>query len=437
MRTIAAIATPLINSAIHIIRISGPDTFKIVQKICKHKINIKPNSIQHNFIVDKNLKIVDEVLLNIFVGPKSFTGENIIEINCHGGNVVTKKIFNLLLINGCEAAKNGEFSQQAYLNNKISYMQIEAMNNLINASTEKAADISMQGLVDSNNSDIKKIRDKIFDIMGSIEVNIDYPEYDDVPNYTNQEIIIMLKKLNQQIRLIINNSKMIAPIFHGLNISIIGLPNTGKSSLLNFLLNDEKAIVSNIKGTTRDIVEGKFDFYGLPINLLDTAGIRKSTNQIEKMGIKKTLDVINKSDLIIYLVENQKQNQTIVDLLTNKNFIKVNTKADKYDYPKNEINISVKNHDINSLVKRLKKEVGKIINFSTNDLILQSDRQITLMEKIEANILDAINSLQANATTDLIQSNLEESIKLFNNILGYNFDYDKLDELFCKFCLGK
>ncbi len=437
MRTIAAIATPLINSAIHIIRISGPDAFKIVQKICKQKINMLANSIQHNFIIDKNLNIVDEVLLNIFLAPKSFTGENVIEINCHGGNVVTKKIFNLLLINGCNAAKNGEFSQQAYLNNKISYMQIEAMNNLINASTEKAADISIKGLVNSNNNSIKKIRDKIFDIMGSIEVNIDYPEYDDVPNYTNKQIIKMLEELNQQIRLIINDSKIIAPIFHGLNISIIGLPNTGKSSLLNCLLNDEKAIVSDIKGTTRDIVEGRLNFCGLPVNLLDTAGIRKSTNQIEKIGIQKTWDVINKSDLVIYLIENYKQNQTIVDSLKNKKVIKVNTKADKYDYPKNEINISVKNKDINSLIKRLKKEVEKIVNFSTNDLILHSDRQIVLMEKIEENISDAINNLKADATTDLILFNLEKSIKLFNNILGYNFDYDKLDELFCKFCLGK
>ncbi len=436
MNTIAAIATPLLNCAIHIIRVSGPDCFKFVQKICEKKIRKEPYTIQRNFIID-NDKRIDDVLLNVFVKPKSYTGEDTIEINCHGGVVVAKKILNLLISNGCVRAKNGEFSQQAFLNNKLSYMQIEAINNLIHAESDKVVEIAMNSIAGNDLDVIKKIRSEIFDIIGSIEVNIDYPEYDDVPNYSHKEIYKKLTLLKKEIDKIIKSSKKIIPIFNGLNVAIIGKPNVGKSSLLNLLSNSNRAIVSDIKGTTRDVIESKVNFNGILINFLDTAGIHEqSKDKIEKIGIEKSKQTINDADLIIWLVDNDKDNE-LIKLLSNKNYIKVFNKSDINNYKKGLVTISVKNRDISNLNKELEKHLAKISNFKSGELILQSTRQITLMEKLSIIVENLLEQLKNSISLDLLQTQFEECIIVIDNILGVNFKFDKLDELFSKFCLGK
>lgn len=435
MKTIAAIATPLLNCAIHIIRISGPDCFAIVQKICQKPIKKEPYTIQRNYIIDGN-NIIDDVLLNVFVKPKSYTGEDVIEINCHGGVVIAKKILSLLLINGCDMANNGEFSQQAYLNKKMNYLQIEAINNLIHATNETATNYAINSIINSDFEEIEKIRNRLFEIMGSIEVNIDYPEYDDVPHYTNKEIINLLREINDDVKKIINDSKVIMPIFSGLNVAIVGRPNVGKSSLLNLLINQDKAIVSDIEGTTRDVVEARVNIEGITINLYDTAGIHETNDKLEKIGIDKTMDVINKADIIILLVDDV--NDDSFDFISNKqNAIKIYNKSDIKKYPLNTLSISVKNNDINALLKALRDKLSIINSYRVNGVILQSDRQIVAMNKISSTIDFCLTELDKNCPIDILQSYFEKCIILFNNILGINFEYDKLDELFNKFCLGK
>lgn len=438
MKTIVANATPLINSAIHIIRVSGPDTFKIMDKILEKKIKQQAYSIQHNKIIENN-QIIDDVILCVYLSPKSFTGEDTVEINCHGSVLITKKIINLLIKNGAYQAQPGEFSMQAMLNNKMNYYQIEAMNNLINSQNEIASRLSVNSLLGNDLNKLKEIRDKFFHIIGNIEVNIDYPEYDDVPELNHRDIVNMLIPLKKEIISIYENSKRILPIFDGYKIAIIGEPNVGKSSLLNLLSNDEKSIVSTIKGTTRDVVESNIIINRINVKLLDTAGIRNSKNKIEKLGIEKSLKTIDKADLIIWLLDasNNTKNKIIKESIKSKNYIEVYNKSD-IKKVKNKINISVKNKDIKQLLNKFDEILNNYNNIKQQDeLILQSTRQIDLLSNILFEIDELQKGLEDNQSLDLLIINLEKIVDYFNNILGINFEYDKLDELFKNFCLGK
>ena len=438
MKTIVANATPLINSAIHIIRVSGPDTFKIMDKILEKKIKQQAYSIQHNKIIENN-QIIDDVILCVYLSPKSFTGEDTVEINCHGSVLITKKIINLLIKNGAYQAQPGEFSMQAMLNNKMNYYQIEAMNNLINSQNEIASRLSVNSLLGNDLNKLKEIRDKFFHIIGNIEVNIDYPEYDDVPELNHSDIVNMLIPLKKEIVSIYENSKRTLPIFDGYKIAIIGEPNVGKSSLLNLLSNDEKSIVSTIKGTTRDVVESNIIINGINVKLLDTAGIRNSKNKIEKLGIEKSLRTIEKADLIIWLLDasNNTKNKIIKESIKLKNYIEVYNKSDIKKI-KNKINISVKNKDIKQLLNKFDEILNNYNNIKQQDeLILQSTRQIDLLGNILFEIDELQKGLKDNQSLDLLIINLEKIVDYFNNILGINFEYDKLDELFKNFCLGK
>lgn len=438
MKTIVANATPLINSAIHIIRVSGPDTFKIMDKVLEKKINKKAYTIQHNKIIENN-QVIDDVILCVYLSPKSFTGEDTVEINCHGNVLITKKIINLLIKNGAFQAKPGEFSMQAMLNNKMNYYQIEAMNNLINSQNEIASKLSINSLLGNDLDKLKTIRDKFFYIVGNIEVNIDYPEYDDVPELTHNDIVNTLIPLKKEITNIYENSKRILPIFDGYKIAIVGEPNVGKSSLLNLLSNDEKSIVSTIKGTTRDVIESNIIINGINVKLLDTAGIRNSKNKIEKLGIEKSLKTIDKANLVIWLLDasNNNKNKIIEESIKSKNYIEVYNKSD-IKKVKNKINISVKNNDIKQLLNKLDEILNNYnIVKKQDDLILQSTRQIDSLGNILFEIDELQKGLEDNQSLDLLIINLEKIIDCFNNILGINFEYDKLDELFKNFCLGK
>lgn len=438
MKTIAAIATPLFTSALHIIRISGPDTFSIVNNIIKRPLKIKGYTIQHNQIIDNNNIIIDDVLLNIFVKPHSFTGEDSIEINCHGNPLITKQILDLLVLKGCEYAGPGEFSMQAMLNRKMNYFQIEAMNNFINAKNLTSTNLSFNAMMGHQLDQLINIKESIFKITGSIEVNIDYPEYDDVPQYTNKEIVEILEPIIVKLNKIYLDSKLIEPIFNGLKIAIIGSPNVGKSSLLNLLCKQEKAIVSERKGTTRDIIETEINFDGITLRLLDTAGIHETNDEIEKIGIEKTKQVINQADLIIWLVDNsviQTNDQVFNALLIEKKYVQVNNKSDLKKIH-GMLNISVKNGDIQELLLFIKKEISSI-KLPDNILVMQSERQISLLNKILYSLNNLIDKLSNNEMLDLLQSDFEAIILWFNQILGTEFEYDKLNELFKNFCLGK
>lgn len=437
MKTIVALATPLINCAIHIIRVSGPETYEILSKVSKKEIKKEAYTIQRNFIID-NGEIIDDVLLNCFVAPRSYTGEDSIEINCHGGVIVSKMIIDLLIKNGCEMANRGEFSQRAMINKKINYQQVEAIDNLVHAKNKMVAKVAINAVVGNDSLKIKKLRDLLFNIIGSIEVNIDYPEYDDVPEMTSKDIIKTLDEIKKQSIVIVEKSKEFMPYINGVKIGIIGMPNVGKSSLLNLLSKEKKAIVSDKKGTTRDVVESNIIFDGLNIKLLDTAGIRDTTDEIENFGIEKSYDVINSSDLLIIMKDNNSSDidKSLKEIIKDKNYIIVNNKSDIKKDDK-YINVSIVNNDIKDLLNEIKNKIKKIDFDNYNDLILQSDRQINLLSKIIFEVDLIIEELNKNITLDLIQSKLENIIFIFNNILGITFEYDKLDELFSKFCLGK
>lgn len=434
MKTIVAFATPLFNSAIHIIRVSGNDCFFILSKVCKNKINKESNTIQRNFIIDKN-KIIDDVLLNVFVAPKSYTGEDSIEINCHGGVVVSKMILELLIRSGCHEAKPGEFSQRAMLNNKINYQQVEAINNLIHANNEISVSFAINGVIGKDSKIIEIFREKIFDIIGSVEVNIDYPEYDDVIDMSHNIIKERINLLKEELQNIMSNSIKLQPIFKGLKIAIIGKPNVGKSSLLNLLSNMEKAIVSEVEGTTRDVVESHILLNGVDIVLLDTAGIRNTKDNIEKLGIEKTFQAMEIADMIIYLKDGDGDFK-IPEFINKEKIIEVYNKSDIKKWP-NQINISVKNKEIDDLLNLIKNKIDNIDYKNINTLVLQSDRQINILKRIISNIEELITELNDKIPLDLSIQKLENILNDFDKILGKTMHYDKLDEMFTKFCIGK
>ncbi len=436
MKTICAIATGLVNCAIHIIRVSGDDCYDIVQKICERPIAKKGFVIQRNLIIDSDQKPIDDVLLNTFIAPKSYTGEDLIEINCHGGIIVAKQIINLLIKHGCEMAKNGEFSQRALLNKKMNYQQIESINSLIHADNEIATSFAINGALGKDSDEILKLREKIFSIIGSIEVNIDYPEYDDIPQMSATTIEETLLEVKTSLHSIINNTYHLQPLIKGIKIAIIGSPNVGKSSLLNLLSQQEKAIVSNIQGTTRDVIESEITFNGIKIVLIDTAGIRVTDDEIEKLGIQKSYDAINRADLIIHLKDSLQDTFNISDLIDKEKIIEVYNKADIESFP-GKINISVKDKNIDPLLKLIEDKINHIDYHKINTIILQSERQIQLMNKIVYHIDLILNELANDVPLDLIIQKLEIILLAFDEFLGKTLPYDKLDEMFSKFCLGK
>jgi tRNA modification GTPase len=356
METIVASATPNLISAIHIIRISGDDAYKIINKISKAKISKIGYRMQRTIILDKD-KEIDDVIILKYLKPKSYTGEDMIEICCHGSPFITKKIIELLIKNGCRYAKNGEFTKRSYLNNKISLSKAKAINNMIKTNSELPINVCNNFFKNKLDEQIKKITEYIFNILGKMEVNIDYPEYDDFYQ-SKTEISKKIKSVINKLNLIIKSTKRIIPYFDGIKIAIVGKPNVGKSSLMNALLNEQKVIVSPTPGTTRDIISHSVLINGILYNFLDTAGIYKTKDKIENLGINLSKEAIRNADLIFFVIDGSKkdtkEDNEIFNFIKNKNYIIVNNKTDlkqvKKNY-KNFINISAKNNDIENLIK--------------------------------------------------------------------------------------
>jgi tRNA modification GTPase len=298
MKTIVALATPPMNAAIHIIRISGSNAFNIVNKLVSNKISKKGYCIHHTKIMDNN-QIIDDVLINTFVAPKSFTGEDLIEVNCHGGYYLANKIIQLLIKFGCILALPGEFTQRAYMNNKLTFHEAESINNLINATSSQAIALANSGLNKQAINELKDYKEQLFQLVGQVEVNIDYPEFDDIPTITIKQFKTKIDQLIKISESIVKNSLKVIPILEGINVAIVGRPNVGKSSLFNALLQQQRAIVSNIPGTTRDMIDAKINIGGITINLIDTAGLRTTKNLIEKKGLTKSYESIDKANLIL------------------------------------------------------------------------------------------------------------------------------------------
>lgn len=447
--TIAAIATSMGRSAVNIIKISGPESNSIVSKIfTKDLSKLEPNTINYGFIKEDN-ELIDEVLVSLFTSPNSQTGEDIVEINTHGGISVTNKVLELVLSNGARLAEPGEFLKRAFLNGKKDLIEAEAISDLINAKTEEARKMSLKGLSGELSKKIKTLRNKILNIIANIEVNIDYPEYEDAIIYTNELLKTNINEIQSDLEKLVKESEKGTLLNNGINVGIVGKPNVGKSSLLNLLINEDKAIVTDIEGTTRDIVEGNITINGVTLNLIDTAGIRETNNVVEKLGVEKSKDIINKSDLIIALFDISRpftlEDEAILSSIKAKKSIIILNKTDlptKIDLNKftsyNVIKTSVKEDIGKEELLNMIKELFSLNEIETGDFTyLSNARQISLIKEALKLCLEIKYQNEQNTPVDLIQIDLQNLWEKLGEITGDAYKDELLDEIFSKFCLGK
>lgn len=441
--TIVAVATPKINSAISIIRVSGPQAYEIVSKLCKKQIEKKSNSFSKEYIYENN-DIVDEIILLKYMAPKSFTGEDLLELNCHGGVLVTNKVLQLIINLGARHADAGEFTKRAFLNNKLTLRQANSINNLIFSKTESSLNLSSKGIINKNNSFFNDIKEKLFMLIGKIEVNIDYPEYDDVEQIAINDYYIVVNDTLKQLEEIVKNYQKISYLYKGINVAIVGKPNVGKSSLLNVLLNQERAIVSNIKGTTRDIISESISLNGLLLNFIDTAGIRKSKNIVESLGIQKTYEYLQDADLILFLIDSSKKmdktEKEILEKIKNKNYILVKNKTDLLYDANSEID-GVKISTINKDIKNLIVELDKKFSSNNFDLALNlqicSENELNAVKEMIAILKKSLINAKNNFPIDVLVLDVTEVYNKICTILGETKDLDLIDKMFKNFCLGK
>jgi len=441
MKTIVALATAPLNCAIHVIRVSGDDAFKLVNKVCKTPLTKQGYSIQRNTILDTNKEPIDDVLIMKFTAPKSYTGEDIIEINCHGGLFIASKIIELLVKAGCVYAKRGEFTQRALLNGKINLLNANGINNSINATNINSLKVAQNAVNNKLTKKISAFIEEIFQLIGTIEVNIDYPEYDGVDNIDNKELAKRLTILNKKLKELLAYSQMSLKLTQGFKVALVGEPNVGKSSLLNKLLNENKAIVSNIPGTTRDIVEGMINYNNLTFHFIDTAGIRSKANTIEALGIKKSYEQIKQADLILVVLDGSKKlsknELALLKKIKNKNHIVVLNKSDLGIKCKEEgFKFSCKKSNIKSLMDAICKNVNAIDIEHTDMTYLQTAEQIGTLQKAINDIEIVIKQSKEKQPVDLLVETLHDSYDRLNELIG-NGDLDFLEKLFAGFCVGK
>lgn len=443
--TIAAISTPLGTGAISIIRMSGKDSISIINKIfTKDLSNEKSHTIHYGKIIDNNEEI-DEVLVSLMRSPKTFTKEDVIEINCHGGLSTTNKVLELLLNNGAVLASPGEFTKRAFLNGRIDLIEAQGIMDLIEAKTELARTQAMKELNGNLSNKIDLLREKLIEIISNIEVNIDYPEYEDINKVTNEQIYPKIKELIQEIDNLIASSEDGKIIKEGITIGIIGKPNVGKSSLLNAILEEEKAIVTDIEGTTRDTIEGTTIINGIACNFIDTAGIRNSNNIVEQIGVNKSKKIIDTCDLVLLVLNNNdiitKEEQELLEQIRNKPHIVIVNKIDleqKLELNEECIKISIKEKKGLEQIKDKISEIFNLEKIKTQDMTyLSNARSISLLTKANSLLVSSLTNIENNYPIDIVEIDLKESWNTLGEIIGKTYTDELLDEMFQRFCLGK
>ncbi len=448
--TIASVATSLGVGAISIIRVSGVDSISIVNKLFKgHNLeNVDSHTIHYGHIVN-NDEIIDEVLITVMKSPKTYTMEDVVEINCHGGIASTNKVLELLLLNGCRLAERGEFTKRAFLNGRIDLVEAEAVSDLINSETDVERRVAIQGLSGNLSNLIKNLRRDLINIISNIEVNIDYPEYQDIYEVTKEDLKNKLPNIKSKLERIIKDYETSRLLYKGINVAIIGRPNVGKSSLLNKLLDEEKAIVTNVPGTTRDIVEGTIYIDGIKLNIIDTAGIRETDDIVESIGVEKSLEVIDNANLILLLLNNNEklttEDKKLIDKTCGKTTIFVVNKNDlqsKIDI--NNMNlenvISINTLDDIGIIelKNKIKELFNIDKLNNNDSIYVTNiRQITKIKECLKIIHEIEKSIESGIELDMLEMDLKEVWHNLGLLIGDAYDEELLDDLFKNFCVGK
>ena len=435
---------------------SGKNCFDVLQKIFKPKNvqnidDIKGYTIKYGNIVDGE-NIIDEVLVSYFKAPKSYTTENMCEINSHGGNIVLKKILELCLKNGAELAEPGEFTKRAFLNGRIDLLQAESVIDIINAKSDKELKTGVKQLEGFLSNEIAKIKQEILDVMVNIEVAIDYPEYD-VDEVTNKQISDMLDSVEKKLKKLENSFDNGKIIKEGIKTAIVGKPNAGKSSLLNAILKEDRAIVTEIEGTTRDTIEEFVTINGIPLKLVDTAGIRKAKDEVEKIGISKSREIAKEADLIIAIFDSSKdltdEDMEILNLIKGKKVIILLNKIDlNPQIDENDSRLLAVSQDIikvsalNNLgIDKLYEKVTDLFNLDQinldNEVLITNLRQKNLITKAIEHIQETKNTMSNNMPLDIVAISIKEILEDLGSITGDEVSEDIIDEIFSKFCLGK
>lgn len=436
METIVALASAPMKSALSIIRLSGDDCFNVVSKVfSKDLTNTKKRDI-HFGLINDGYKDIDQVVLLTYVAPHSFTGENSVEIMCHGSMLIVNQIITALIQNGARMAVNGEFSSRAYLNGKIDLIQAEGINDMINATSEEAKDMSMYALTGETSKIFLPIRKNIGELLSKIEVNIDYPEYEDIEDISKSEVIRVCSKIKADLKDLIESGEKNRIYHDGVKVAIVGKPNVGKSSLLNALIHEDKAIVTEIAGTTRDVVEGRFNLNGVPVYLYDTAGLHESEDKIEQIGINKAKEVINKADLILFVIDDTGIDADLFNLIKDKKHLLVYNKADILKVKDgHNIYVSAIQGDVKPLLDGM-VQMLELDGISVKPSFTNT-RQLGLLKNIVNHIELAIKDAQADEPTDLISASLMIAYNYSLDLLGESNKNDLTDEIFSRFCVGK
>lgn len=437
--TIAAISTANAMGAVSIIRISGDDAIEIAGKLLHKDLSKKEGyTIQYGTLYDGETP-VDEVLVSLFRAPRSYTGENVAEINCHGGTYITRKVLSVVLGAGARLAERGEFTQRAFLNEKMDLSQAEGINDLIFARDRLNATSALHSLKGSVARILKPLEEDLTQILANIEVNIDYPEYDDVEQLTQETVLPKVRQWLTQIDALIEQAEASVLVKEGIRTVIVGKPNVGKSSLLNALLEEDKAIVTDVAGTTRDIVEGQVRIGDITLHLLDTAGIHESENKVEQIGIQKSLQALSKAQLVILVLDSttgiEEEDRALLQKTEGYPRIVVYNKTDVHKEV-DGIGISAKQKDISALIKEIQHRYEKELLAANTDT-LNNERQIGLAKKARQSVLDAREELEAGAELDLVTIDLQKAWNALKEITGKAGREDLLDEIFSRFCLGK
>ncbi len=448
--TIAAIATPMGEGAIGIIRISGSDALAIIQKLFKGK-NLEQaasHTINYGHIVE-NGQVIDEVMVSLMRAPKTFTREDVVEINTHGGLAVTNEILQLVIRSGARMAEPGEFTKRAFLNGRVDLTQAEAVMDLIRAKTDKAMALAVQQLDGSLSNLINKTRQEILNTLAQVEVNIDYPEYDDVEEMTTALLREKTKEFEDLLTKLLRTARRGKILREGLSTAIIGRPNVGKSSLLNNLLREEKAIVTDIAGTTRDVIEEYVNIKGVPLKLVDTAGIRETDDVVEKIGVERSKKALEEADLVLLVLNASekltKQDRSLLEISQNSNRIVLLNKTDlpekieRDQLPQDAIPISVlKNENIDLIEDHINQLFFDNAGIIEQDATyLSNTRHISLIEKALESLQAVNQGLELGMPVDLLQVDMTRTWEILGEITGDAAPDELITQLFSQFCLGK
>lgn len=455
--TITSISTPMGEGAIGIVRLSGPQAVEIADKLYKgkHLLNDVPShTINYGHIIDPESKeVVEEVMVSVLRAPKTFTREDIIEINCHGGILTINRVLELTMTYGARMAEPGEFTKRAFLNGRIDLSQAEAVMDFIRSKTDRASKVAMNQIEGRLSDLIKKQRQSILEILAQVEVNIDYPEYDDVEDATTEFLLEQSKEIKQEINRLLDTGAQGKIMREGLSTVIVGKPNVGKSSMLNNLIQDNKAIVTEVAGTTRDVLEEYVNVRGVPLRLVDTAGIRETEDIVEKIGVELSRKALSQADLILFVLNNNEaltqEDYTLYEVVKNEDVIVIVNKMDlEQNIDINEVKDMIGNTPLIQ-TSMLKQEGIDELEIQIRDLFfggevqnqdmtyVSNSRHISLLKQARQTIQDAIDAAESGVPMDMVQIDLTRTWEILGEIIGETASDELIDQLFSQFCLGK